>query len=381
MRWWTAGTAALALLSAAGCETTDILVPVGGGPAAPLALDATYYNGAVSVTWELGPRWDGEPFRVYSRRAGGGDYFFIAEVTSCADGFCSYVDTNIESGATYDYYVATVGFDGVETASAEVVRVTIPAFTAPPIPGGMEVVSLDGANYLRWDEAARTAGDFSFYRVYLVFDGQSFLLGETDSQGFLDELAENGLTYEYFVTSVDQYGHESGGSASAFGTPRPDYHNEFLYDYFAIPEISGFIFQDDEGFDPVVDGDDPFRHFRLETDAQGWWLVPGPGALVYPVGFETTALKCGPGADADCVDLAVAPQSGYQAVDVNLQPQTTYVMQVPGGDNQLRYAVLRVELLGFDEAGDALMIFDWAYQLQVGNPSLSLIRPVETRIR
>jgi hypothetical protein len=66
---------------------------------------------------------------------------------------------------------------------------------------------------------------------------------------------------------------------------------------------------------------------------------------------------------------------------VNLQPQTTYVLQVPGGDNQLRYAAVRVELLGFDELGDPLMIFDWAYQLQVGNPALSPARRVETRIR
>jgi hypothetical protein len=29
-----------------------------------------------------------------------------------------------------------------------------------------------------------------------------------------------------------------------------------------------------------------------------------------------------------------------------------------------------VTLLGTDQTGDALMIFDWAYQLQGGNPQL-----------
>lgn len=382
MRRWI-GVLALATLGLSACtETTEIVGPGGGAvPDAPRALDVSYYNGAVVVTWELGPAWDGEPFRVYSRVSGQGSYIVIAEVSNCSGGLCSYSDSNIESGVTYEYYVTAVGFDGVETASASTLALTVPAFTPPPVPGGMEVVALDGANYLRWDEAARGAGDFSFYRVYLWLDNQSFLLGETDSQGFLDELAENGLTYEYFVTSVDEYGHESEGGPLAAGTPRPDYHGELIYDYFAVPEASGILFQDDESFDPVVDGDDPLRHFRLETDVDGWWLVPGPGVDVYPSGFETTALKCGPGADADCVSLNEAPTTGYQVADLFLEPQITYVLRVPGADNQLRYAAVRVELLGFDEFDDPLMIFDWSFQLQPGNPALSPVARVNTRLR
>lgn len=370
---------ALGTLGLGACtETRDVIV-AGDAPDAPRALDVSYFNRAVVLTWELGRFWDGEPFRVYSAVGGSPDFLLIAEVTNCSDGLCSYSDSNIEPGVTYEYYVTAVGFDGIETASVNTVALTVPSFQPPPEPGQLEVIALDGANYLRWNDAARAAADFSFYRVYLWLDGTSFLLGETDSQGFLDELAENGLTYEYFVSAVDEFGHESEGSALAEGTPRPDYHGEFLYDYFAVPELSGFIFQDDESFVPVVDGDDGFRHFRLETDADGWWLVPGPGVTVYPFGFETSALKCGPGSDADCVSLEVAPASGYQAVDVNLEQQTTYVMQVPGADGLLRYAVLRVELLGFDETNAPLMIFDWAFQLQVGNPNLLRQDPPKTR--
>jgi len=32
--------------------------------------------------------------------------------------------------------------------------------------------------------------------------------------------------------------------------------------------------------------------------------------------------------------------------------------------------VIRVDLLGYDQDDDALMIFDWAYQVQAGNPDL-----------
>jgi hypothetical protein len=43
---------------------------------------------------------------------------------------------------------------------------------------------------------------------------------------------------------------------------------------------------------------------------------------------------------------------------------------VIGDDGLAHYGVIRVALLGSDQNGDDLMIFDWAYQLQPGNPAL-----------
>ncbi|MGB1780144.1 MAG: hypothetical protein ACPHQP_11365, partial [Longimicrobiales bacterium] len=88
-------------------------------------------------------------------------------------------------------------------------------------------------------------------------------------------------------------------------------------------------------------------------------------------GFQTTALKCGVAADADCVDLASAPMSGYGTQDVQVSTQESYVLRVIGDDQQIHYGVIRIDLLGFDQNNDALMIFDWAYQLQPGNPNLA----------
>jgi hypothetical protein len=373
MRRALVGTMILAL-SLVGCETEEVLVPV-DGPAPPRALDAYYYGGVVKVTWELSSGWDGETFRVYSRRVTDPDYFFIAEVTSCAAGLCSYEDRNVLAGQTYEYYVAAVDpFSGIETASDYSVDVYVPQAVPPPVPMGMEVVALDGANYLRWWPNSREATDFSFYKVYFeAADGTEYLLGETDSEGFLDLLAANGETYVYFVTSVDDQGHESAGSESAAGTPRPDYHGEWVYDYFDQPELSGFRFQPDESTNPLVSGTDPGRHFRLEADDFGWWLVPGPGTEIHDAG-PTTALKCGVGADEGCVDVSRAPTSGYTTQDTALATQTSYVLRVRGDDGLTHYGVIRVEVLGFDQDGYALMIFDWAYQLQAGNPDLTAAR-------
>jgi hypothetical protein len=366
---------ALALLAGlclvgSGCDELDA-VDADRGPAAPRELAANYRAGAVHLTWQLSSQWDGESFRIYAKRTSDADYFMIAEVTNCAGGTCSYTDMNVSADVTYLYYVTAVSRSGVESASANTVQVRVPQAVPPPVPTQIAVVALDDANYVRWGTNARSASDFAYYRVWLFSQGSSFLLGETDSEGFLDLLAENGKTYSYFVTSVDDLGHESQGSQAAAGTPRPDFTSERVYDHFDLPGSSGFRFQQSEDSEPILSGNSSSRHFRLEVDADGWWLVPGPNTAVYPSGFITTALKCGAAADKTCVALEQAPASGYEVRDLGLAPQTTYVLRVRGDDGQNHYAAIRVQLLGSDGTGRDLMIFDWAYQLQPGNVNLA----------
>jgi len=370
------GLLALSIVLALGaCEENDLVVVEDDYPAAPRELAGWYYGQAVYLTWELAPGWDDEPFRVYGKRRSDSDYYLIAEVTNCSAGQCSYTDVNVVPDVTYEYYVAAVGYSGSETASDWSVEVFVPQPIPPADPAGVEVVALDNAVYLRWSDNARNASDFSFYRVYLLEPGNdTFLLGETDSEGFLDLLALNGNTYSYFITAVDDQGHESSGSVAADGTPRPDYHGEWIYAFEDLPESSGFRFTEDELSYPITDGADPDRHFRVEVDADGWWLVPGPGTEVYDGYWETTALKCGVGADSDCNSLDVAPLTGYTTWDMPLYPQSTYVLRVVGNDGQVHYGAVRVDLLGHDQEGAAIMIFDWSYQLQAGNPALAPIQ-------
>lgn len=361
------------LVGLSACNDDDDFIYYDDNYAAPPEnLAGWYYNQAVYLTWELGAGWNNDPFRVYGKRISDSGYFTIAEVTNCSGGLCSYTDVNIVPNVTYEYYVAAVSPSGLETSSEWAVEVAVPEPDPPADPAAVEVVSLDNANYILWSDNARNATDFSFYRVYLAeAGGENFILGETDSEGFLDLLALNGDTYSYFVTSVDDQGHESFGSQLASGTPRPDYHGEWIYAYQDVPAQSGFRFSQDEMTYPILDGDSPDRHFRLEIDAGGWWLVPGPGAQVYDGLFETTALKCGVDSDADCVALDQAPLNGYIGLDMPLYPQTTYVLRVIGDDGLEHYGALRVTLLGTDQNDSAIMIFDWAYQLQAGNPNLS----------
>ena len=54
------------------------------------------------------------------------------------------------------------------------------------------------------------------------------------------------------------------------------------------------------------------------------------------------------------------------------------MLRVRGDDGQSHYAAIRVTLLGSDQAGLGIMIFDWAYQLQAGSPELAP-RPTPAR--
>jgi hypothetical protein len=368
--WFVLGAA----LFLGACGDDVIVIDGAGGepPAPPQFLAASYSNFGVRVTWELSTQWNGEFFRVYSRRVSQSGFTAIADVTSCQDGLCEYTDTNINANTSYEYFVSAVDPDsGVETDSDDVIVVDVPSFSAPPVPGSLEVVALDNANFVHWDVGARAADDFSFYRVYAIETGDPLLLGETDSEGFLDLLASNGVTSRYAVSAVDQFGHESDRSGSAAGTPRPDFQGEVVIDFFDDAEESGFRFQEDDSLLPTVSGFDASRHFRLEVDQSGWWFVPGPEATIFPTGVFTSALKCGVASDATCEDWTTAPTIGYGAADVGITPEFTYMFRVIGDDGQVHYGSVRVALIGTDQDGNDLMVFDWSYQTQADNPQLA----------
>lgn len=368
MRYWLT-VPALLVLGVGACEVT---VSVDGDPPVPPEnLEGAYYDRGVDLYWELGSGWDGETFRVYGRRTTDADYFLVAEVTSCAQGDCVYRDINVRPDHTYEYYVAAVDPDtGEEAASDYSVEIFVPFPVPPPVPEGVEAVALDDAVYLRWGENSTSDEEFVAWRVYHVGDEGDQYLGDTDSPGFIDLLAENGVTATYHVTSIDLYGHESDASELVESTPRPDYTSEIMYPYESVPESSGFRFQESDAVEAVMDGDDPHRHFSIESDSVGLWFVPGPGAFIHPSRRFTSALKCGPGADPDCISWERAPTSGYSSSDVLLEAGYSYMFYVPGDDGRMRYGTVRPSHAGGCQEG-YIVIFDWAYQTQAGNPSLS----------
>lgn len=331
---------------------------------------------SVTVSWDLPAAWNGEPFRVYARRAGQG-FRLIATTTSCENGECRYVDTNVVGGTRYEYFVSTVDErDGFEVPSDYRVAVDVAAFTPPPAPGADTAFGLDDAIFLRWRDGG-SGDDFWKYQVYLTqIDGAPvetiYQAGETDGTGFLDLRARNGHSYGYRVAALDVDGHVSDLSPVITGVPRPDFNGELIYAYGDSTQASGFRFAGSDDVQTVVSGDAPNAQWRLEVVNGTWQIRPLGETEVLDAGL-TTALTCAPTPDPGCRAVFQAPTSGYTRSPVAVNPEFTYVFRVRGDDGRIHYGVIRAEILG-SSGGNRLMIFDWAYQLRPEDTRL-LVKP------
>jgi len=374
----------LAALVLAGCDD-DIFVP---DIDRPDDLDARYewiFTGwtasgrpaghpSVLVTWELPADWRGDPFRVYGRRTGQGSFALVGTTTSCENGECRFVDINVVGGRSYEYYVSTADErSGSEVPSQYRVRVDVPTFSPPPAPRADSVFALDNSLWVRWRDAG-SGNAFWKYQVVLVsLNGQAvaplYHVGETDATGFLDLRARNGNSYGYRIAALDTLGQVSDLSPMITGVPRPDYRGELVYAYGDSTQRSGFRFPAADDQDPILSGDSPQAQWRLEIAGGRWQIRPLGETEVVSAG-RTTALVCGPGRDPGCRATFQAPTSGYSRNPIAVDPEFSYVFRVRGSDGRTHYGVVRAGILG-SSGGNALMIFDWAYQARPDEPRLS----------
>lgn len=324
---------------------------------------------SVELTWDMPRDANFDPFRVWARNSRGGSWELIATVTSCIDGFCRYLDVNVAQGESYDYYITTVDeWDGADIGASSDVRVDVPRDPDLDSPTGVDAVSLDGAAYLRWDATGAL-----LYEVWAEPEGESiFLIGETDGTSYMDDRAENGVRYRYWVAAVDGDGYRSALSSSATAIPRPDYHTDVVYSFSDQTDQSGFRFVTSEDQNPIVSGTSGSAQWRLE-EVGGILRLQPLGSTRITSGTFTTQLTCGPGSEADCVEVASAPGDGsFGSSPVAVAAGHTYVFSVTGDDGRRHFAKIRVQAGTVDTSGRDLIIFDWAYQLRSDEPSLQL---------
>jgi hypothetical protein len=189
----------------------------------------------------------------------------------------------------------------------------------------------------------------------------------------------NGIPRCFAVSAVNLDGAESGRSAVEFDTPRPDSRNQVIYPVQVDPDSSGFRFWDDDG-DNVVEagelgrvrpGSDPDIDFRLSRDASG--------ALSFIPVRDGTGVEFygdGPLEDLTSIDLAPClpaqdPNScaRYSSEPIEVFPRLGYVFEMTAADPLLRFGAVRVT-----HAGPSLVILDWAFQTDPGNPELQVAR-------
>ena len=154
------------------------------------------------------------------------------------------------------------------------------------------------------------------------------------------------------ITAFDCNGNESDLSYElVYDTPRPEGYNEKIFDYTDYPHYAGWNFS---GYS-VVPYDHPACDFYYGYDYVNeafYFYIGRPGGLIQDFGY-TESLD----------EITYAPEDGWSTTGiVEAIEGHTYIVWT--WDNH--FAKFRVTTLG-----SYYVIFDWAYQVDSGNPELS----------
>jgi hypothetical protein len=250
---------------------------------------------------------------------------------------------------------------------------------APETPTFLNSTSLDGAIALTWDDNPFRAdpGNFQNYRVYSTsYDidppptcgGSWQLEGTTVAPEFLVGALSNGVPRCFSVTAVSVDGTESDRSPLRGDTPRPDSRNVALTTFQSDQSNSGFRFWDDLNGDGSVQPEE-LGIVRTGASATIDFFVdqdPSGGLFLQPVRAGTGVEyydEAAPVEDLTSIDFA--PDLNYRTSGIEALPGFGYVFEMDAGDGFPRYGALRVT-----HVGQTLLIMDWAFQTDPGNPEL-----------
>ncbi|HEX9691514.1 MAG TPA: hypothetical protein VGA22_05395 [Gemmatimonadales bacterium] len=307
--------------------------------------------------------WDGVPtndllaYRVYSRRTTASEFGLRGETTSP-----SFHDAGLPH---LEYYVVAVNLENAESSPSN--TVVVDERLRLDSPDWIESVSLDRAVMLYWSDNPFIDEPTGFrqYRVYSAFyDLDADLCGDFALEGttvspefFVGELT-NGSPRCFGVSAESVEGWESVWSDLRADTPRPDVHNEVMYAFEADQSVSGFRFELGTALGVVSSGLRSDMDFRVTRDGSGNFYFQ-------PIRVGTSVVPYGTGPIEDLTEIDVAPAAGYARADLLILPGYGYVFQMDDGDGFYRYGAIRATHVGAD-----LIIFDWSYQTDPGNPEL-----------
>lgn len=230
------------------------------------------------------------------------------------------------------------------------VNVSEPDTTPPAIPRGLYTIAGDRMVELFW--VSNTERDFAGYYVYVSssYDGRYQRIGSTNQNYYVDRGVRNGHTYYYAISAYDINGNESDLSPEvACVTPRPEGYGVILRNYRADPNHSGYDFSTSS----VGRYNDQYTDVFFEYYNGVHYLNVWEDTDIQDMGYTNSLY-----------DIVEAPTRGWTPTkDVVAIPGHTYVIWT--WDNH--FAKIRVT-----EVSSARVKFDWAYQLQTGNPSLKM---------
>ena len=367
MRYW------LACLLLAGCEPGYLNGIIDLDP--PTRLSYTVEPSGkpgdpagVILRWDNTNNPDVDGWNVYARSATSGPWAFRASTNSN-----SFHDNGRPE---LEYYVTASGPGDSESGASNVVHVDERLALARP--NTLTSVTLNGAIALIWSDNSYQGSPqgFSYYRVYGASYDQNGnrcgtawdLEGTTVAPEFRVAALPNGVPRCFAVSAISVEGFESLWSPTQSDTPRPDARNVVLTTRQSADATAGLRFWRDTNNNAKADPGELGRvgpgsaadvDFSVERDGAG-------RIYLTPVRTGTTIALYGNRPIGDLTEIDYAPTTGYARAGLEAVPGWGYVFQMNGGDQFFRYGAVRVSHVGRD-----LIILDWSFQTDPGNPELS----------
>lgn len=317
-------------------------------------------------------RWDDNPaaasFRVYSRGGTSGSFVYRAETSS---------PSFDERGTPQlQYYVTAVSPAGVESGGSNII--TVDERLALDRPSSLSSISVNGGIFLYWSDNPATTDPAGFrnYRVYSAdydLDANRCLKpwrleGTTVAPEFQVGALTNGVPLCFAVSAISLEGFESLWSPSRADTPRDDARNVIVTTRQSADLTAGFRFWRDQNADAkvqvgelgqVLPGSSSLVDFTVDRDASG-------KIFLTPLRSGTLLVVYGNTPIGDLTDIDAAPLTGFTRAAREALVGWGYVFQMDGGDGQSRFGGLRVT-----HVGQNVVIFDWSFQRDPGNPELT----------
>lgn len=240
---------------------------------------------------------------------------------------------------------------GCDNETTKYIEVPVVEDLAPAVPQGVYSITGDEAVYIYWlpvqDE------DLAYYRVWWSPDDDVYeLMGTATNEYYFDYEVNNGVTYYYAVSAVDDAGNESALSyETVFDTPRPE-GATLLTDYNQVSSTSGFDFS----AQARVSGGSVEADIYLDYDV-------GLQTFFINVGDENTDIQ-DMGYTYDFDEIGYSPGDGWSAVGWSeIILYHTYIIWT----NDNHFAKIRVIKIN----GTSSVEFQWAYQTDYANQELA----------
>jgi hypothetical protein len=221
----------------------------------------------------------------------------------------------------------------------------------PYVVDGVYSVTGDGLVTIYW--RPNQESDIASYRVYRnsAPTGTFTLIGSSTTTQYMDHDVVNGTTYFYAVAAVDRAGQESPELSyeNVFDTPRPEGFDAYITNDVANSTASGWDFS---AALARPSADSRIDMYYAHVDQTPDFLI-----------FATSGTDIQDAGYVPLVDVDFAPPAGW-STDGIVEAIVGHSYLVFTRDNH--YAKFEVTAVG-----NSGVQFNWAYQIDPGNPELA----------